>query len=476
MFKRVLSLLLIVLLIFSFTAGCGTSGDTAVNNEKEMDEVETSSEEGAPDEETPEEEEPVVEETYDFGGRVIRGMAWWDMNPVEGSSETADNQIARKAELEQKYNMKLEFINTPWMEYLEKITASVLAGDPCADYAFLEYYWFWPTLVANGFLQNLDDLNVFDFNEDKWNQTLLKIGTYNGKRYGFNVGRQEPRGVLFWNKEIFEREGVPSLYELQRSKQWNWDKLLEISLKLTKDLDGDGIIDQYAIGGHDLEWYFFFSNGALDLYQNEDGVWTIGLNDPRGIKGFQFAQDLINQHRVVIPPEGGGWDWQWYQNAFIDGRIAMVAADMWLGDNLKDMEADYGIVMFPMGPDAEKYYSKASSPTMFAMLAGNKKPEEAAMVIDDWTDPFPGEASPEEEWLVFYEGRVRDRESLEMLTPIRDDGDVTRVNRWNAINELANLQYGFISAIRNNAKTPQVAIEEILPQAQAIVDELLNGR
>lgn len=76
MFKRVLSLLLIVLLIFSFTAGCGTSGDTAVNNEKEMDEVETSSEEGAPDEETPEEEEPVVEETYDFGGRVIRGMAW----------------------------------------------------------------------------------------------------------------------------------------------------------------------------------------------------------------------------------------------------------------------------------------------------------------------------------------------------------------------------------------------------------------
>lgn len=49
---------------------------------------------------------------------------------MEGSSETADNQIARKAELEQKYNMKLEFINTPWMEYLEKITASVRQGIP----------------------------------------------------------------------------------------------------------------------------------------------------------------------------------------------------------------------------------------------------------------------------------------------------------------------------------------------------------
>ncbi|NWF90086.1 MAG: sugar ABC transporter substrate-binding protein [Ignavibacteriaceae bacterium] len=51
--------------------------------------------------------------------------------------------------------------------------------------------------------------------------------------------------VVLYNKSLFEKENV---IPPTREKPWTWDDLQFAASKLTKDVDGDGIIDQYGAG------------------------------------------------------------------------------------------------------------------------------------------------------------------------------------------------------------------------------------
>src|SRR5690554_856168 len=203
-------------------------------------------------------------EKYDFGGRTITYSAWWDLRPDPGVSEEMERQARRVAEVEKKYNVKIDYVNVPWAEYLGRYISTIMAGDSMADIVRVEAEWFYPTLLLNNFCTNLSDLGAFDFSREKFEPVSVSLGTYRGKVYAYETGRLYPRGVLFWNKSMFEREGLPNLYEIFFNYEWTWDKMLEFTKVLTKDTDGDGVIDQWGIGGANqrLERALVISNNA----------------------------------------------------------------------------------------------------------------------------------------------------------------------------------------------------------------------
>ena len=83
--------------------------------------------------ETPKEEPAEPEaEPVDLGGRVIKVASWWDLKPVE-AQQREKARLEKIAEIEKKYNCKIEFVNVPFEEYMNKFTTSVLAGEPFAD-------------------------------------------------------------------------------------------------------------------------------------------------------------------------------------------------------------------------------------------------------------------------------------------------------------------------------------------------------
>lgn len=49
--------------------------------------------------------------------------------------------------------------------------------------------------------------------------------------------------ALFYRKDLLAAEGIP-----EPTTSWTWDQFLTYAKKLTKDLNGDGIIDQYGFG------------------------------------------------------------------------------------------------------------------------------------------------------------------------------------------------------------------------------------
>jgi len=461
---KLLSLVLVFIFLFVTVVGCG--GTTSTDNTQKSNGTQTETK----DTEKKPEEEEVVEETYDFGGRSVRFAAWWDQEPKEGVTESGDLYVAKLRDMEEKYNFKFEWINIPEGELLETLTASNLAGDPFTDFIYIKDSWFLPRVVS-GEIYPVSDLKAFDFSEEKWNPIIMEFGEVNGKKYALYTGKLEIRGLLFWNKTIFEREGLPNLYELQNNYQWTWDKFLEVAQKATKDLDGDGTIDQWGVTGGQMEFQLIASNDA-DPIILKDGKWTYNLTDPKCLEALQFYQDLAQVHKVyAIPPEGAAWDW--HIQAFKDGYIAMMAYHSWtLGTFQTSMEDDYGVVLFPMGPRAKEYYSELEQFVFQVMPSAVHKPEELAIVYDEMTDPIPG-IDQEEAWRDGQLNNLRDEESLVALSMIYEK-NLQRVNRWFSFPDVVDIGWGLFDSILRGVKAPTVAVEEVAQQAQSFIDDTMG--
>ena len=111
MIKRGISLILCAVLTMGLFCGCGGSsggkngnGDTVVK---------------------------------DMGGYEFKIAAWWDGTPND-SSESGARAMALQKEAEKKYNCKVTYLFVPLSDIVQKLTASVMAGDPFADIVWLE--------------------------------------------------------------------------------------------------------------------------------------------------------------------------------------------------------------------------------------------------------------------------------------------------------------------------------------------------
>src|SRR5690606_41484696 len=69
----------------------------------------------------------VGKEKYNFRGRTVTYSAWWELRPQPGASVEMDRQIRRVAEVEKKYNVKIDYVNIRWGEYLARHITTVMA-------------------------------------------------------------------------------------------------------------------------------------------------------------------------------------------------------------------------------------------------------------------------------------------------------------------------------------------------------------
>lgn len=75
------------------------------------------------------------EKTYDFGGMTIAFCNWWGWDLTPGLSDQNDRLIARIAETEEKFNVKIEMRKGP-EEYYDNMVTTIMAGEPYGDLMF----------------------------------------------------------------------------------------------------------------------------------------------------------------------------------------------------------------------------------------------------------------------------------------------------------------------------------------------------
>jgi len=413
---------------------------------------------------------------YDFGGQTVKIAAYWGLDFTEGE------RLDHKEWVEETFNVKLEFNTLPWSDLGPTIRTTTIAGDPIGDIVMIDDNNMWP-LALEGLLMPLNDVlsQLGDYYESLplTHRDSTKYTSIGGKIYGFSFNEPLPGArALVWNKDLFEREGLPDLYELQESGEWTWDVFVDIAIRATRDTDGDGQIDQWGFDVQDTRLWPVYTqiygmcNGATTV-DTVDGKVVFALDRPEALESIQLWHDLINVYKVIPGDpfteraDGGA-------NAFLAGKVAMIAGNHWmLGRAFSEMEDDYGFVFFPKGPKMESYTAPVLNLHMLAITATTKHDPlalvELANALFELTDEYSDVEEFEQRALEDYGNRlVRDRESLDTWAQIFENWDYC-----NTFIPTPGLFEALDSALRGE-KTPAAAMAEVKPQIQAYLDEIFG--
>jgi multiple sugar transport system substrate-binding protein len=129
--------------------------------------------------------------------------------------------------------------------------------------------------------------------------------------------------VIYYNKDVFQKAGVPEPPHTWTDPGWTWDGLLDSARKLTK---GAGSPDaSFGYDNQDSWWSvqpFMWSNGG-DYLSTDDS--KVQIDTPPVVEAFQWVADLRLRHKVNPTPadmQGQGGT----TGMFAAGRLAMFSA------------------------------------------------------------------------------------------------------------------------------------------------------
>lgn len=211
-------------------------------------------------------------------------------------------------------DIQVNFQAIPWAEDPHTKFQAAMVGGTIAD-VFTVGDPFELALAAADGLEPLDGYMSQQMKNDFYPQ-FLKRATYKGKIYAlpwYGSAR-----ALFYRKDLLAAAGVP-----EPTTSWTWEQFVTYAKKLTRDLNGDGVIDQYGFGtsGRYVSQFqpFVRQNGA-DFVDEDRNVAT--ANDPAVIEAVQFYIDLTRKYKVT-PPGITTINLQEIQKMFAEGKVAM---------------------------------------------------------------------------------------------------------------------------------------------------------
>lgn len=160
------------------------------------------------------------------------------------------------------------------------------------------------TLASIGILKNLDELIAGDkdFDINRMYENAVKTGQFQGSQYA--LPSEVVPVLMFVNKTLLQKEGIPMPQD-----DWTWDDFNILCKKLTKDTDGDGIIDQFGTAG--FTWQHAVYTNGQQLF---DANGTTACFDKSGVlEAIKFVRDIhklslnakvedFNSGRVAFSP------------------------------------------------------------------------------------------------------------------------------------------------------------------------------
>ena len=223
--------------------------------------------------------------------------------------------------------------------YWDKLQTQLAAGTPPDVFAMDAP--LYPDYQSRGVLLNIqpyiekDNFDLTDFYET----SLICYNTADGY---YGLPRDIQPSVMYYNKDMFDEAGVP-----YPDDTWTWDTLTEMGQKLTKDRDGDGTTDEFAIWADlwDMELYW-----ASAIWQNEGEILNADytktlLGEPAAMGAWQYFYDLIFKYKIMPTPSVA----EQFGDPFESGNAAMTPAGHWVVPLYSKVDFNWDVAPLPKG-------------------------------------------------------------------------------------------------------------------------------
>lgn len=221
------------------------------------------------------------EKTITLG--VFVGNAW--NVPTSSSYQIIDDAIA-KFERENK-GVKVEYISGILKdEYSEWLSSALIRGE--APDVFFILSDDFSTFSSVGALKDLTSLIKEDksFQKEKFYSAAYNYGRLQGVQLALPF--ESVPNMMFVNKTLLKENGIETPRE-----DWTWDDFYDICKEVTKDRDGNGVLDQFGV--YNYTWQEAFLTNSVELF-NETGT-KCQLNSENVNESIEFLQELsdLNQ-------------------------------------------------------------------------------------------------------------------------------------------------------------------------------------
>ena len=295
-----------------------------------------------------------------YKGTTVKFATWIDHNSTEGKEP-----IERFAE---EYDINVELVYCSQNNYIEEILALIASNN--APDIFVENGTFPAILqIAQPF-----SVTGMDLNEPAWDQQILNACTVGKKVYAVNTVNSlwRPQGVVVYNRELMEANGIKTPTEYYEEGNWTWDTMKDVIsdvMALGDDYYGANI-DQFP---------FLGSIGAGQVsYDPANAKFKCTITDPKYIEGMQY--------KAEISKKGMSAD----RTQFTNGTAALIICDTY---GIKS--TGYFRSMDPLDLACTYVPSKdANTDTIpsdflraYGIVQGAKNPQAAGMFIRYFLDP-----------------------------------------------------------------------------------------
>ena len=224
---------------------------------------------------------------------VYAGSSWGVPNSSE--NKVLDSLI-KKFEKTHPHVKVIYESGIPKDDYADWLAEQVLKGEQPDLFMVPENDF--SMLASTGALKSLDTL-LRDDERKAFYPVAYEAGQYQGVSYALPV---ESNPIMMCvNKDLLEKEGI-SIPE----SGWTLEDFYEICKKVTKDTNGDGVVDQYGITDYTWQQALVAYGGHLT---NKYGI-NVDSSEMHQALSFMSKLDMLSRHYKVT------------SNDFDEGRVA----------------------------------------------------------------------------------------------------------------------------------------------------------
>lgn len=375
--------------------------------------------------------DPATGEPYDLGGINVVIYSWF----TDGT--TADEYGEAVTEyhewLTDTYNFTVERQQLGgWGDCPQALVDYVTTGGDDNYYMFEQHDGNAATsAMQQGLMYDVSTLDCLDFSDAKYAKNgLHEWFSKDGSIYAFRAGDPEPRGGIFFNKRLLTEAGIDpeSIYDMQADGTWTWEAFENLLKQVQRDVDSDGVTDVYGLVANwgDYIKKATYSNGGELVGRDADGKYTYRLEDPETIEALEWALNIQKTYGYAQPE---GAEWNYFTAAFKDeGKAAFLPGEAYMiTQDLKDMEDDFGFVMWPKGPKADGYINNYHDNVLCIPACYDAdKAWKIAFAYDLWNGDIPGFEDYDGAKNSYYDG-ARDIRTVEetIVRMMSENGTLT---------------------------------------------------